>query len=151
PVVHFWNCHRSAEGSAELILPQRRFLESGLPGIQKVVLKIILGVQLIVLQELIRRTMDVVGPRPHHHDELGARLEPILSRVTPSEYATFLQSRRSRRVRYGIHASLSRGDPVERRVLIRFPLSVRNQRDGLAGDWDSATGSGLSIEAAARR
>ena len=74
-VVDLWDQDRSADRVAEVVVTQRR------PGDAVQVVEVVVGVQVVVAEELVRRTMQRICARARNHVDLAGRGASVLRRV----------------------------------------------------------------------
>ena len=90
----------------------------------EVVLKVVFRVEHLVAEEFIRRAVQGVRTRPHHHDELGAGVSAVLGRIAAGENLDFLHRFGGRRPGHRVYASLRGHHAVQRRMLIHLTLTI---------------------------
>src|SRR5262249_44506517 len=71
-IVEFRDPNRSAKDRAELILAERGLLHTRRAGRCEVILEEAFGIKPVVADEVVGRSVKLVGARPHYHDQLCA-------------------------------------------------------------------------------
>ena len=147
-VVQLRQHHRTVHHEPELVLANALLTQARRRGVE-VVLEIIFRVELVVAQEFKQRTVQVVGARTHHHDQLCAGVKAVLGRIGAREHFHFFNRLRGRREGNRVDPRFGRHHAVERCMLAHFALPVGNDRDGLPGNRDTAAAAALSVQTAA--